>query len=185
MPMRSPRGEPRNGWQAKAIKVRERSLEKITKADLRRLGEIAICDIESLFARRPKLRPYRERLIAIALCQGAALHFVDGKNGVKDFDVWCFFREHPLGPFPYRRRGIADFGDPRFGRTPGFEHYVGRRVDVLGRSIPVSPGMSPEEVLRGYLAAKRTASARALAEKAVVLIWPTAQLGRVVWQVGG
>jgi hypothetical protein len=32
-----------------------------------------------------------DSLVCVALCQGAALHFVDGENGVKDFDVWTFY----------------------------------------------------------------------------------------------
>jgi hypothetical protein len=165
------------------MKAPDRSQERITKDDLRRLGEIAICDIESLFERHPKLRAYRDRLFAVALCQGAALHYLDGRNGVKDFDVWCFFRAMPGRTFPYRRRGQVDFGDPRFGQSPGFEHFVGRRVDVLGRSLPVSADDAPVDVLRGYLADGSTASAKALAEKAVVIIWPENLLGTVVWPI--
>ena len=36
-----------------------------------------------------------------ALCQGAALHYVDAKNGVKDFDVWSFYTQRADGSFPY------------------------------------------------------------------------------------
>jgi hypothetical protein len=161
----------------------ERSLERITKADLRRLRNIALLDLESLFRRKPGLRMYRDRLLAIALCQGAALHYIDKKHGVKDFDVWCFFRAHPKRPFPYRRNQPADFGNAKFGQSPDREHYVGRRVDLLGRSLPVKIGGSPRDVLRAYLTAGKTASARALAAKAMVLVYPVAQLGRVVWPV--
>jgi hypothetical protein len=40
----------------------------------------------------------------------AALHHLDGSNGVKDFDVWSFYAALGEGPFPYRWRGTADFG---------------------------------------------------------------------------
>ncbi len=166
------------------MRAPERSQERITNADLRRLGEIAIRDMESLFARHPKLRPYRDRLFAVALCQGAALHYLDRKNGVKDFDVWCFFQADPSRGFPYRRRGQVDFGDPRFGKSPGFEHFVGRRVDVLGRSLQVYARADPVDALRTYLADGRTASAKALAKKAAILIYPDKQLGTVVWPIG-
>jgi hypothetical protein len=160
-----------------------RSLEPITKSDLRRLGRIALLDLQSLFSRKPSLRIYRDRLFAIALCQGAALHFIDKKNGVKDFDVWCFFRSHPKRPFPYRRNEQVDFGDPKFGQSPGWEHFVGRRVDLLGRSLPVRSTELPTEALQHYLSAGRTASARALAAKAMILIYPKSNLGRVVWPI--
>ena len=159
-----------------------RSMKPITKSDLHRLANIAIQDLESLFRRHPTTgRLYRHRLFAIALCQGAALHFVDGKNGVKDFDVWSFFRAHPARPFPYRRNASADFGDPKFGKSANWGHYIGRRVDLLGRSLIVSPHESPADALRRYLSYSKTASARALAKKAMVLVCPRAQLGKVVW----
>jgi hypothetical protein len=161
----------------------DRSHERITKSDLRRLGEIAAFDRESLFTRHPRLAVYRERLFAVALCQGAALHYLDGKNGVKDFDVWSFFRADPARTFPYRRNASADFGDPRFGKSPDWEHYVGRRVDLLGRSLPVPEDESPVEALQAYLSSGSTASARALAKKAMILIYPENQLGQVVWPV--
>src|SRR5208283_3565128 len=107
--------------------------------------KIAVVDLDSLFKRRPVLRIYRRRLFAIALCQGAALHYIDKKNGVKDFDVWCFFRSHPKRPFPYRRNGTADFGSPKFGKSPGWEPFIGRRVDLLGRSLQVKVTESPAD----------------------------------------
>jgi len=68
------------------------------------------------------------------LCQGAALHYADGANGVEDFDVWSFYAEHPDGPFPARWRRPADFGPSKSGRFPGDPaHYQGRRVDLMGR----------------------------------------------------
>lgn len=73
--------------------VGERSYEKIESKDLTRLGTLASKDRERFFSRNPDLsRLYRDRVlgVAVALCQGAALHFVDGQNGIKDFDVWTF-----------------------------------------------------------------------------------------------
>lgn len=162
-----------------------RSLERIGRADLRRLAEIAHRDLKSLFERRPETgRLYRRRLFAVALCQGAALHYVNGTNGVKDFDVWSFFRANPSRPFPYRRNASADFGDPRFGKSPGWESYVGRRVDLLGRSLAIPKGCSPAAALQEYLSSGRTNTARALAKKAVVLLYPPQYLGDVVWPRG-
>ncbi|MGE3595790.1 MAG: hypothetical protein AB7N70_09580 [Dehalococcoidia bacterium] len=159
-----------------------RSLVRITRADLQRLGRLAGEDRADLFSRRPETgRLYARRLFAVALCQGAALHYLDGKNGVKDFDVWCFYTEDPARPFPYRRRAKLDFGDPRFGVTPGFTHFIGRRVDVIGRSLPGADPTDPVGSLRDYLKTGRTESARRLAEKAVVLIEPASLLGTVVW----
>lgn len=71
------------------------------------------------------------------MCQGAGLHYVDYKTGVKDFDVWSVYAEHPGGPFPARWRGTADFGVSKFGCYSGDpDRYRGRRVDIMGRHSP-------------------------------------------------
>jgi hypothetical protein len=119
-----------------------------------------------------------------ALCQGAALHYVHRSNGVEDFDVWSFYAEDGEWPFPARWRGTRDFGPSKSGRYPNDPpRYSGRRVDLLGRSLPVPIGADPAQALRHYLAARRTDSAKALAAKAVVLIAPPDRVGDVVWPV--
>lgn len=159
-----------------------RSVAKVTKADLRLLGQLAAEDRADLFARKPEIRRYyANRLFAVALCQGAALHYVDGRNGINDFDVWSFFTENPKRVFPYRRHARADFGSAKFGTTRGTSGYVGRRVDLLGRSIRGVRPNDPIGSLRRYLSAGDTASARHLAKKAVVLIEPKHLLGTIVW----
>jgi hypothetical protein len=78
-----------------------RSLAPIDAGDLLRLAGIA-GEVEAvLFARHPQgAGRYAGRLLCRALCQGAALHYPDGKNGVKDFDVWSFYAVLGNGPFP-------------------------------------------------------------------------------------
>jgi hypothetical protein len=113
------------------------------------------------------------RLLCRALCQGAALHYLNATNGVKDFDVWSFYAERDDGPFPYRWRGTADFGPSEFGRYPGDPRsFTGRRVDLPGRSLDARTDAEPVTTLRDYLSAARTASAKALAAKAAILIEP-------------
>jgi hypothetical protein len=34
---------------------------------------------------------------------GAAVHYTDGRNGVKDFDVWSFYAKRDDGPFDAHR----------------------------------------------------------------------------------
>jgi hypothetical protein len=68
------------------------SLARIDVADLLRLAALAAEAEAELFVRRPRgSGRYAGRLLGRALCQGAALHHVNGKNGVKDFDVWSFY----------------------------------------------------------------------------------------------
>ena len=162
-----------------------RSYERITPEDLDRLAEISCQDREDIFARKPRYLVLEEGLVCVALCQGAAQHFVDGENGVKDFDVWTFYAARPDHPaFPWRRHVARDFGDPRFGRTPNTSGFVGRHVDLHGRSIEVGEEGDPAAALAAYFSEGGTASARALARKAAVLLEPSDRLGTVVWPPG-
>lgn len=160
----------------------DRSYERLTPDDLGHLAAIAKDAQAARFARRPRWRPYADRVLCVALCQGAARHYVDGHNGVKDFDVYTFYAEHPTGPFPSRWLTNADFGPSRFGRYPADpERFQGRRVDLLGRSLAVLPDVDPVEAVRHYLASRRTETARHLARKAVVLLEPEELRGEVIW----
>jgi hypothetical protein len=165
--------------------VCEYSLERITKADLRRLATLALDYFDDLFKRRPYASGrFRGRLLMLALCQGAALHYVDRLHGVKDFDVWGFFRALPDVSFPAKGvRGRRDFGRSRFGRHPDHAgQYEGRRVDVLGRSINVLRGEDAVEAVRRWLAnGPRDSSAWYLAQRPVIAIYPETILGQRVW----
>jgi hypothetical protein len=168
-----------------------RSFERITAADLRRLGTLALSDFDGLFQRYRRWRAYRSRLMLICLCQGAAVHYVtprrgddsDRRGGVNDFDVWGFFRHRASErPFPSRRHGRQDFGPSKFGRNPHEKaRFKGRRVDVLGRSIDKQRSESSVEAVRRYLRIHRSTTARRLAERPVVVLWPSAWRGRVIW----
>jgi hypothetical protein len=148
-------------------------------------GCIAGADRERFFVRNPRwARLYRERVIAVALCQGAALHYVDGRNGVRDFDVWTFYEQHPEAQFPFRRHQVQDFGPSKFGRHPEATSLRGRAVDLFGRSIPASTSGDVIAAVRAYLNGRSTESARRLALKAVVLLDPGPLRGVVVWPFG-
>lgn len=164
----------------------DRSLARIEVADLVRLAALAADAEADLFRRNPHgSGRYADRLLGRALCQGAALHYMNGKNGVKDFDVWSFYAQYDDWPFPARWRGTRDFGPSRFGRYPDdLPRYSGRRVDLLGRSLPAAPGTDPADAIRRYLATRWTTSAKALAVKAVVLIDPQNRAGEIVWPAG-
>jgi hypothetical protein len=162
--------------------VQDRTLEPIERADLNRLAAIAAADRAARFDRVPRWRPYADRLICVTLCQGAAMHFLDGSNGINDFDVWSFFADHPVGRFPQRWRTFADFGESRFGRTTGAPAaFRGRRVDLFGRSLPETPDAEPIAALRRYLESGRSHSARRLAQKAAVILDPAPLRGSIAW----
>ena len=68
----------------------ERSFAPFTKLHLRQLARIAREDELAFLQRNPHLQVYNDRLLLVALCQGAALHYLDceigvrKKNGVKE-----------------------------------------------------------------------------------------------------
>src|SRR5262245_66682144 len=72
-------------------------------------------------------------------------------------------------------------GDARFGRSTVRSEYLGRPVDLIGRSIVAEESEDPATAVRRYLAAGQTKSARRLAQKAVVLLEPAHRRGEVVW----
>ena len=113
----------------------ERALDKIEESDLLRLAELARSDREDLFNRIPFWRRLSGRLLCVTLCQGAALHYWDGTNGVKDLDVWTFYAHHPDASFNPRRIRRVDFGPSHLGRHPNDPELTGRAVDFMGRSL--------------------------------------------------
>lgn len=160
-----------------------RSYSVIGRADLRRLAQLAREDREDFFARHPEFSIlYGRRLLCAALCDDAALHYLNGVSGVSEFSVWSFYAEHPEAPFPFHLVGHADFGKSKFGRAPDApDTYRGRRVSLHGRSIDAVPGSDPLSALQGYLKAGASPSARELSQKAAILISPDALCGIQAW----
>lgn len=162
----------------------ERSSEKITKADLKKLLRLARDDMDRFFARNPKYSRYKGKEALVALCQGSALHYLDKKNGVKDFDVWFFYPSKNPN-LPYRRRGVADFGKSKFGVHPKMKRkgYSGRTVDVLMRSEPFFKGKNPGKEIIDYLQNKGSKTANLLSAKAIIGLYPEKLFGAKLWPV--
>jgi hypothetical protein len=76
---------------------------------------------------------------------------------------------------------MADFGPSELGRHPDDTGFVGRHVDLIGRSLDVSPGIDPVRAVQTYLRAGRTTSSRKLAVKAAIAIDPPELRGVTVW----
>ncbi len=162
----------------------EKSYQRITRSDLKRLLSIAREEREDFFSRhREYAILYRKRVLCTALCDGAALHFTNGMTGVRTFDVFTFYAEHPEASFPHWHEERWDFGaSRRFGRLPGApESFRGRPVILAGRSIEASPADDPVEALHYYLRRAGTPVPRRLAAHAVVLLEPEKLLGYVAW----
>jgi hypothetical protein len=165
----------------------ERSYERITKDDLNTLKDLALIEREHFFDRNPKYRgSYWNALIAIALCQGAALHFLDDKNGIKDFDIWYFYASAANVKYPPRAIKLVDSRMQKFGVNPNDvrKGYVGRRIHLLGRDINCQHERvqhDPSECIVQYLMERKTETARRLSEKAVIGLWPASIFGKIIW----
>lgn len=69
-----------------------RAYDQIKLHHLEHLGDLAMADRRALASRKPQYAGIEDRVVRVAICRGAALHFCDGINGVQDFDVWSFLR---------------------------------------------------------------------------------------------
>jgi hypothetical protein len=158
-----------------------RSFRQIGTADLQRLLDLASADRQHFFRRQREWAAiYESRILATALCQGAAEHFLRGERGINDFDVYTFYETDPRRRWCAKRRKVADFGDPKFGRSSDRPEFRGRRVDLFGRAIKRLPDEPPIESIRNWLRmARGQTTPWFLARTAVILLEP--ELGQVAW----
>ena len=161
----------------------ERSYELITKNNLKELYIGSINRLKEYFVfghgKKWNILYNIEQPVVAALCQGAAMHYYDKVNGIKDFDVWFFYpfnQEH----LPYRTIWNWDYKNPKFGRHPSIHGYSGRKVDILVRSIKHYTYDDPIKTIHQFLEFENTASSRELAKKAVVILSPESLLGSMV-----
>jgi hypothetical protein len=162
----------------------ERSYEVIMTSDLRKLAGFAQAHRDRWFRDEKPTKIFEHRFLCSALCQGAALHFLDGKSGFKDFDIFEFYADVSDVTIPHRTRWCYDFGPSKFGREedpaihPEFE---GRRIDLFVRALPVEMNADPVEAVRSWLQKGRASTPRFLSKKAVVVLEPDHLLGKVIW----
>jgi hypothetical protein len=159
------------------------SFKPIEIADLRRLLALAESGRRRFFDEHSDWAElYSDRVIGVALCQGAALHFRDASHGINDFDVYTFYAAHPKRHWYAKAIRKVDFGDPKFGRSHvSNSKFVGRRVDLMGRALPVPPEANFGDALRDYLRNGKSRTARELAKKAMVVLSPQEEIGKVLW----
>jgi hypothetical protein len=166
----------------------DRSYEQLDRADLERLGRVAVVDWEAMLGRCPHLEAWRDQTKVIGLAQGAAEHFVRSQRGIWDLDVIVCIINDPALPRLSRRQVVSwDWGPSKFGRCRHDPlEYSGRAVDVKLWVIPERG--DPIESLVAWLRDRLTRHPdpirwRDLAQEPVVLITP--DLGRVIWDPGG
>jgi hypothetical protein len=183
------------------------SIEPIESEDLCTFGNKAL---ECL--RSSQNKDFEKSIKLIALCQGGGLHyavthgyatkyFEHQKNGLKDIDIWFFFKkESGKKDYPPQDILCCDFGPSKFGRDPDEEEeYIGRRMDIIGRSISFCDCHTdtPDVAVKRWLELGwnrsgkyyqnyidrygKEPSSYKLAEKAVVVIYPDKFFEKVLW----
>jgi hypothetical protein len=125
----------------------------------------------------PKYAPLKRAILSVALCQGGAQHWLDGRNGVKDLDVWTLFSADAGISFHAKRLKQIENVD-----LPGLGKWT-RRVDLMGRTVAAPIGTDPATAWRTYLTAPAVPNSSPwfLRQKAVVLLEPAGRRGEVVW----
>ncbi len=147
---------------------------------LRRLAIASKLDREAFFAEHPRWRrSYGDRVEAVVLAEGSRRQVEGGR--VAPLEVWTFFRHHPDGPFPTRRRRVPDTRDP-WKRVLADPSLAGRPLTLISVSLEADRFDDAELVVRRYLMSGKTASARRLAKGRVTMLEPASERGQVVWQ---
>jgi len=153
--------------------------QPVTRLELEKLLALAMAEEDDFFSCQRNdhlIAPYRDRLLCIALCQGAALQYADCGYGVADFDIHFFYAQNPAKRRLSRAvpRIIADVGS--FDSIP---------VDFVRTVVPHATPSSETGVIVGQLHAflreTPTRNAVHLAQKAVVGLSPAALFGEVLW----
>jgi hypothetical protein len=169
------------------MKETKYSLVHMDKKDLERLCEFACHYLETY----PYTMKFKDQLLGIALCQGAANHYAvcngaakryfdSEKCGIKDIDVWFFFKKTVNHNFNNRWLLQRDFGESKFGRNPDDEGYFGRRVDFLGRSIEFN-NISVEGSIRDWITHGGGSSPYFISQKVVVGLYPADIFNKFIW----
>jgi hypothetical protein len=142
--------------------------------ELRTLCHLARTEEQEFFRRNEHLVPlYRERLLAITLCQGAALQYLGQGYGVNDFDVHYFYSQN-------RKKPRLSRSVKRVWTSVGaFEHVA---VDFIRTVIPSGVrGSNPFDTIQVFLREQPTPNARHLASKAVIGVFPRRLFRVVIW----
>lgn len=147
---------------------------KLIIKNLKWLAERAKKEHRDFFVRRPHLQStYHKSLVGIVLCQGAALHYINQKNGIKDFDIWLFYKTNRKVHLSVRK----PFTDKK--------GYNGIKIDFMKRVISASLCKKffnrPDECILRHLQEYNTPTKRLLLQKAVIGLYPKKIFAKIIW----
>lgn len=166
----------------------QKSLEIITDEDLKILIKLAREEHKNFFKRNPELESYyKNSLLCILLGQGAALHYYNGKYGVKDFDVYLFYKENSEKKLLVRR-------------TKNINHKIGKfgniKIDFIKKMIKTKYIVGNEEdvlkIINKLLTESKSSvvkflTVRAKKEKgrlknAIIGLYPVSIFKKILWE---
>jgi hypothetical protein len=150
----------------------------VGRPELQSLATLAGEEESNFFDRNPHLiEVYRERLIVVALCQGAALQYLQRGKGVNDFDIHFFYLQNPAKP--RLSRSVK-----RISATVG--SFPNASVDFIRTVLPSArqaPGRENSiELLQTFLRNPPTGNALHLSKKGVIGLLPDKLFGMVIWE---
>ena len=153
--------------------------QPVTSNELRSLAKLAIAEEKAFFLRNPHLvGPYWQRLILVALCQGAALQYLGRGYGVKDFDVHFFYAQNP------NKRRLSRAVKREYACVAAFSEMP---IDFIRTIVPgAHPQLEPEaaiQTVREFLWSKPTSNADHLSQKAVIGLYPNEVFAEQIWPV--
>ena len=152
----------------------------VTSNELSSLAKLAGAEEKAFFVRNPHLvEPYRQRLILVALCQGAAFWYLGRGCGVKDFDVHFFYAQNP------NKRRLSRSVKREYEYIASFPEIP---IDFIRTVVPgAQPNLEPEaaiQTVREFLRSKPTRNAHHLSQKAVIGLYPNEVFAKQVWPIG-
>ena len=152
--------------------------QSVTVRELRDLARLAAVEEEAFFVSNPHLsKPYQQRLILVALCQGAALQYLGCGYGVKDFDVHFFYAQNPEKKILSRATKEVC---ARIGAFPVLPIHFMRAV--MPETQPCLEAEAAIQAVREFLLNKPTTRACHLSKKAVIGLYPAEMFGIEIWQ---
>lgn len=151
--------------------------QPVTLDELRSLATLTAEEEKAFFKRNSHLIDfYRQRLILVALCQGAALQYLGRGYGVKDFDVHFFYAQNP------DKLRLSRAVKRNFGCVGAFPNVP---IDFIRTIVPgTQPHLKPEvavQTVQEFLYSKPTKNAEHLSQKAVVGLYPDEVFGKQIW----
>ncbi len=154
--------------------------QPVTSNELHSLVKLAIAEEKAFFVRNPHLvGTYRQRLILVALCQGAALQYLGRGYGVKDFDVHFFYAQNP------NKRRLSRAMKREHACVAAFSEMP---IDFIRTTIlGAQPHLEPEvaiHTVQEFLRSKPTPNACHLSQKAVIGLYPDEVFGEQIWPIG-